>query len=562
MKKIFGIIFSVLFSACALAEFKMFVDAGRVCNESAKPLENSAVFLLADLGGGNFEDFSLVSGDELKSGEVLNGALVVAQGHCNSQGACCASADIELEGNEFLGGGEAFALLVLDGNSGKVSAQTKYLLFRKPQWIINSENRGVHFYSAISVSAGGDVENSLLFAAGQAQPSPEDLSDIKIESQPESAEVFEKQKCEFKVSAYDVNGKKLIYAWQVDKGGGWVNAGSSKDVLKVSATLKNDGFKYRCKIQNEKNGEAVYTSEALLTVRENVKITEKPKSLTVFEGGENAGFYAAASGYDARYQWQEYVRVANANGKLVWVWRDIEGATSQTFIPQNANLELDGRKYRCKIYNGGGEVFSGGVKFAVLEAAKISGVKILQNKEEVLPSELFEEFDISLNALASGYKIKFQWQVLEGGDWSDVKKATGSALKISKPTAGEFGGKTFRCKVYNDGGAAYSEPQTLQISQCPAPASLKGRALEIEFGQNVYALEMSSAGAGILACGEFSSKASVSYKRNSPKKASLKISANMIGENSEIVRAVLSDKNFDFTDGDLAGAKVRLLPLE
>ena len=542
----------------------MFADAGRVCSGGGAALAGGEVFLLADLHGGEFEDFVLASGDRLAEGGVFGGALLLARGTFTAAGACGAGADIELAGNAFLGGGEAFALLVLDKklSGGKVQSGTKFLLFRRPEWVLNSENRGVYFYKALSVSAGGDIENSALYASAEVGPSEEEKTGIMIETQPESAEVFDKQKCEFSVSASDAEGRKLIYTWEVDKGRGWTSAGSSKASIKVSASLKNDGFKYRCKIQNEKNGAAVYTSEALLTVRENVKITQKPKALTVFEGGENAGFSVGASGYGARYQWQIYVQKPNANGKMVWVWQDIDGATAPNFTPQNDNTELSGAKFRCMVYNGGGAVYTGSAGFTVREAARAHGVKILQNKEEVSADALFEEFDIILEAAASGYKIKYQWQVLESFGWADIKGAAKASFKISKPTAAAYGGKTYRCKVYNDGGAAYAQTQTFEIAPCLAPSTLKGERLQIEYLQHGYILDMSSASAGTLSCGEFSSKASVSYRRLSPKTADFKISAKILNAAGELEKVVWADKKFDFETGELSGARVEILPRE
>ncbi|MBR6388900.1 MAG: hypothetical protein IKS15_02105 [Opitutales bacterium] len=564
IRRFFAAALLFLLSAGAFAEFKMFVDAGRVCSQGGAALSEGEVFLLADLQGGEFEDFALASADGLKEGEVFGGALLLARGAFTAEGACGACADIELEGNEFLGGGEAFAILVLDKklSGGKVQSGTKFLLFRRPEWFLNSENRGVYFYNALSVSAGGGIENSALCASAEVEPSDGEIIGIKIEKQPESAEVFEKQKCEFSVSASDAEGRKLIYTWEVDKGKGWAAAGSSKDTIKVSASLKSDGFKYRCKIQNEKNGEPVYTNEALLTVRGNVKITTKPKALAVFEGGENAGFSVGASGYGARYQWQIYVQKPNANGKMAWVWQDIDGATSPNFTPQNENLELSGAKFRCMVYNGGGAVYTGSVGFTVRGAARAHGIKILQNKAEVSAGGLYEEFDIVLEAAASGYKIKFQWQVFEGGIWQDVKKAAKASLKISKPTAAACGGKMYRCKIYNEGGAAFAEAPALEIAPCLAPSTLKGERLKIEYAQKTYILDMSSSSAGALSGGDFSSKASVSYRRLSPTAADFKISAKIINAAGELEKVVWADKKFDFETGELSGARVEILPRE
>ncbi|MBO5782141.1 MAG: hypothetical protein J6R08_06755 [Opitutales bacterium] len=569
MKRVFCAISIFLLAFCLRAEFKMFVDAGGICDASKNPLESGTAALLVGIQEGAFENFSLISGTELREGKIFGGFLVLAVAKV-SDGKCALNADIELGGGEFLRGGNPFALLVSGGTSGsenKVKSGSKYLIFRNDSWVLSSENRGVFFYDAVSVSAGGKIEDSKLLANIDAEPSEEDLSGIRIEAQPRSVETYEGKKVEFSAAARDENGKKLIYAWEVDKlnGKGWVKAGSSKNVLKVSANLKSDGFKYRLKIQNEKNGNPVYTDEAVLTVRKNPKITQKPKSLTVFENGENSGFAVGADGYDVKYQWQEYVKAPNEKGKLVWVWQNIEGAVSPIFVPPNADYLSDSKKYRCMVYNGGKILYTSGVAFTVRQAAKIEGISASQNKENADFGNLYEEYDITLTAKAAGYKIKYQWQVLdENNVWTDVKKATKSTLKLSKPTVAEYGGKTYRCRVYNDGSSDYSNAAALQISPCLAPKSLKGRKLEVAFGGAEYLLAMSSASSGTMFDSENAefAKASLSYKRLSPTKASMTLSFKHKNQDGILQKTVFSDKKFDFAVGELANAKIKLLPDE
>ena len=90
---------------------------------------------------------------------------------------------------------------------------------------------------------------------------------VRITSSPSTKKVKAGTSVTFQVKAI---GNGLSYQWQYRTGasGSWKKTtatGAKTATLKVPATIKRDGYQYRCKITNAK-GNVIYSNRAKLTV--------------------------------------------------------------------------------------------------------------------------------------------------------------------------------------------------------------------------------------------------------------------------------------------------------
>ena len=371
------------------------------------------------------------------------------------------------------------------------------------------------------------------------------LKDIQITREPQSLELYEKQKSEISIEAKDRNGKPLKYAWYLNKndGKGWKKAGTSQTV-KITASAKMNYYRYRCEVSNGIKTEI--SNEAVLTVRENIKITQKPKAQKVYENG-NIRFEVAATGYKPSYQWQFYSEKSKQ-------WIDIDWATSSICEPASYP-EYNGYKFRCVVSNGGGSVITSPVTLTVYEAPKIlDDILIFQNGEEAMYNEygnpyLYEEYDATLSIVAKGYKIKYQWEVLDpdGGSWKNVKGGTKSSLTLKNLTEDNWD-QAYRCKVYNDGGVEYSNAVSLIVLKPFAPKSLNGRVITFQNGDYLDFMAFTSASSGLLVGWEGAKLTGAKYKRTSIYDATLKITIQYPLDNGKFGKHIL-DGEIDFIDG-------------
>ena len=262
----------------------------------------------------------------------------------------------------------------------------------------------------------------------------------------------------------DLSGGKTACLWYVDKNDGkGFKPAAKKPALSLSPKLNMSGWKYRFEASN---GADFAGFETELLVREKLKITAKPKAASVFEGADSPTFSASASGYNPQYRWQRQVSSIGENGKTVLVWEDIDGASENSYSPETSS-ELNGTSFRLKIYNGVSEIYTSAAKYTVFAAAKISGIKVSQNKSEIDPEEAAEYADITLEAQAEGYSLKYKW--FENG--AEIKGATKKTLAIKKPFAGE---STYTCQVYNLDKKEIATSALASVEICVNPQAVPG----------------------------------------------------------------------------------------
>lgn len=313
-------------------------------------------------------------------------------------------------------------------------------------------------------------------------------SSIVLDEFEKYLECYEGVKIKLAANAENLlEGSKLTFKWECDKNDGkGLKQVGTKQELDITPTLKMDGWSYKLTVSNGEDAEEAAFS---LKVFEKLKITQKPKPLTVFEGLQSEAFSVSVSGHNPSYRWQMQVARVNEKGKIEWVWEDIENENSSEFYPETA-LDLNSAKFRLKVFNGGMEIYTSPVKYTVRESAKILGIDAVQNNNlissENAAAEAGEGSAITLNADARGYLVKYKWY--ENG--VEINGATQKKYVVKKPYSGMY---AYTCEVYNmdKKSVATSSSKTifLHVNPSPNPLALSGQSFAFfEGGEYMFTL--------------------------------------------------------------------------
>ncbi len=168
-----------------------------------------------------------------------------------------------------------------------------------------------------------------------------------ITTQPKSTTVYVGNTAHFKIVATGATG----YLWQYQKPGEttWndvANNGTSATYSLVTQERHN-GYKYRCKVTNAAG--SVYSNVATLTVSIKPVISTQPKNATV-SAGNTASFKVVATGATT-YQWQ-YQKPGETT------WNNVANNGTAAVYSLTAQARHNGYKYRCKVTNAAGSVYS------------------------------------------------------------------------------------------------------------------------------------------------------------------------------------------------------------
>ena len=276
---------------------------------------------------------------------------------------------------------------------------------------------------------------------------------IIITMSPQSVVLAEGNTATFQVEAI---GSNLRYCWQSWSNASqeWVDSshtGSTKATMsiQVSGDFMN-GMQFRCKVYNGFATE--YSDVALIKIKP--LITEQPKDKTV-SYYSSATFIVSASGPDLQYQWQYY---SNTHGKWYNIKSsDYSGVNGPT-MDIIATNRWNGYRYRCKISNVNGTVYSNSATLKVKPAIT------MQPKTATTAAGSTASFTVKAN----GPDLKYQWQYYSSASakWMNITNSDYSGQKsatLSLSATAARNGLKVRCKVYNANGTAYSNPATLMV---------------------------------------------------------------------------------------------------
>ena len=268
------------------------------------------------------------------------------------------------------------------------------------------------------------------------------LHTLSVESEPVSITVMPGEKAVFTVKAQGTG--KLSYQWYYKKSGasqwslwkGHVTASTS-----ATANTTWNLMQVRCLVTDE-SGAQVYSSAALITVKQDLVITSQPVNVTV-KNGQHTKFTVKASGTGKlSYQW--YYKKSGASQ---WsVWKGHTGASTSA----TANASWNLMQVRCLITDESGtQVYS-------------SAALITVNQDLVITSQPVdvsvktgEKVKFTVKASGTG-KLKYQWNYRKYGsrEWSLWENKNAAAIS-AKADCSWHGMQVF-CQVKDATGATVS----------------------------------------------------------------------------------------------------------
>ena len=306
-----------------------------------------------------------------------------------------------------------------------------------------------------------ELGNAPLLAASMSFAAPPSVTELTY-----SVTAVEGVTAEFRVEAEGASS----YRWQYfsNKYDKWVNVslsntdytGADADTMTVLATKARDGMVYRCVVKNAFG--SAYTDGAVLTVVSVPRIALDPSS-KVSAVGNTVSFGVKAEGRQLVYRWQYYsqknekwVNVSSANTDYSGV-----GTNRLTVF---ATAARDGMRYRCRVRNAAGTVYSLVAKLTVAVEPAITSNPA---------SKTAKAGDtVSFGVKATGGALSYRWQYFSRkySKWIDVS-LTNSAYsgactrKLTVMAAPLRDGMKYRCVVTNIAGTAYSLAAKLTVEQ-------------------------------------------------------------------------------------------------
>ena len=280
---------------------------------------------------------------------------------------------------------------------------------------------------------------------------------LTILTQPENCSGAPGETATFTVVA---EGSGLKYQWQTYKNGSWTNC-STKDGAKtatLSLEMKDSrhGSKYQCVI-TDKYGASLTTKEVTMTVAKPLEIKQHPANVTGKEG-EMATFKVVAEGSGLKYQWQVFKNGAWTNCSVN------DGAKTDT-LSLAIKDSRNGSKYQCVITDKNGATVT--TETVTLTVKK--EVIIVTEPSDYCAYVLGETATFTIEAEGEG--LKYQWQVLKNGAWTNCSINDGAKTKtLSLEVKSSRDGSEYRCVVTDKfGNSAESCTVTLTIAKALEP---------------------------------------------------------------------------------------------
>ena len=182
-------------------------------------------------------------------------------------------------------------------------------------------------------------------------------------------------------------------------------------------------------------------------------ITTQPTSKTV-NVGDKATFKVVASGDDLRYQWH-YQKPDDST------WYLVSNSGTAATLTLTAATHHNGYKYRVKVSNSAGYVWSNTVTLTVTSGSKPTITTQPVNKK------VNEGAKVTFKVVATG-ATAYQWYYKKPGGttWNAVSN-NGTSASYSLTTEARHNGYQYRVKVSNSVGAVYSNTVTLTVNLKP-----------------------------------------------------------------------------------------------
>lgn len=212
------------------------------------------------------------------------------------------------------------------------------------------------------------------------------------------------------------SGTGLTYRWQVNTGSGWSNvsnggvySNATTTTLNITAaTASMNTYQYRCRISNGCGN--LNSTPVTLTVNTPPVITTEPVNTTICEGS-NTSLSVVTTGSPITYKWQ----MDDGTG-----WVDLandaihNNVATATLAITGATVSMTNHQYRC--------VVNGACSPSDTSNAVILTVNTLPNivTQPATNIIICEGSNASLNTVATGTGISYQWQVNSGAGFNNI----------------------------------------------------------------------------------------------------------------------------------------------
>jgi len=353
------------------------------------------------------------------------------------------------------GGTARFEVKVAEITEGPNVAPVKYMWYRgttqlKDSPRISGANSSVltirnvgtadvasNYYVKVIGACGADSSGSFGLSIGS----------ITINTQPSSSDVCEGQEGTLSIDATPngAQGLSLGYQWRkgtevLVEGGRY--SGTQSNTLKISGVMMSDMGNYNCVVSlNPGAIVSVVSNDAVLTVKEGVRITAQPQSAVICEGAEATMSVSATGAGSLSYQWQ-------LNGN------DIVGATD-SMLKVAAVSGTDQGNYRVVVTGDCGSVSSSVAMLRMKTKPVVYGPT--ENKLSIKAGGYLR----LAVATASDPTTKYQWYRGSTAITSDsISNAIYSKFGVA---VGTDAGKYY-CRVSNDCGTTNSDTTDVTVT--------------------------------------------------------------------------------------------------
>ena len=178
-----------------------------------------------------------------------------------------------------------------------------------------------------------------------------------ISTQPKVQKVSIGESAQFSVKAKGPGNLSYQWYYRTSADGSWKKVSSSDGTWStyyVTATLKRDGYQYRCKVSNASGH--VYSKTVTLKVKPRIV---RMSYYGEAKKGKTATIFVEAEGHDLTYQW--YYRTP---GSAKWTAVSSAAGKKATY-KFTAKAKHNGYQYRCKVKNSAGYVYSSAINMYV-----------------------------------------------------------------------------------------------------------------------------------------------------------------------------------------------------
>ncbi|MBD3242625.1 MAG: hypothetical protein GF331_18690 [Chitinivibrionales bacterium] len=246
-------------------------------------------------------------------------------------------------------------------------------------------------------------------------------------------------------------GSGLLYQWQVNDGGGFVDVADGSPYSNVtSATMSIDpvpvafdGYQYRCVVSTATCTNGITSGTATIDVMALPVITTHPRD-TGSCGGADVRFAVTATGDALTYQWE---RNAGSGFSAVSEGGTHSGVTTATLTISNPTEYMNGHIYRCRIRN------TCAVDRYSDEATLHVGDPIAIVSQPA-DQHLCEGASVRIYVGATGAGPSYRWQIEQGGAFVDLTEGTpyvdvNTSNMLLGPAEVSMDGAQYRCVLSN-----------------------------------------------------------------------------------------------------------------